>query len=148
MSAAFDVRVGAYAVIIRDGRILLAHWNQSGHSGWTLPGGGLELLEDAPTAAVREVFEETGYRIELGALLGVDSIFIPPEKRMGGQNRTMHGLRVIYRAEIVGGALASETGGSTDQAAWVPLGQVSELDTVSLVDAGLRLLHAAGPARK
>ena len=143
MSGDFDVRVGAYAVIVRDGRILLAHWNQGGHSGWTLPGGGLELLEDAPTAAVREVFEETGYHVRLDGLLGVDSHFIPPERRMHG-TRTLHGLRVLYRAEIVGGSLTTEVDGTTDGAAWFDLADVPALDTVGLVDVGLRL-HAAGP---
>ncbi|MDN3903858.1 NUDIX hydrolase [Arthrobacter sp. YD2] len=144
MAADFDVRVGAYAVIIRDGELLLAHWNQYGNSRWTLPGGGLELGEDAPAAAVREVREETGFEVRLGALLGVDSHFIPPGRRMRGEPRLLHGLRIIYAAEITGGALRHETGGSTDQAAWFPLEEVASLDRTELVDAGLRLFGSPG----
>lgn len=142
MAADFDVRVGAYAVIIRDGEILLAHWNQYGNSRWTLPGGGLEYGEDAPTAAVREVREETGFDVSLGNLLGVDSHFIPPGRRMRGEPRLMHGLRIIYAAEVTGGALRHETGGSTDEAAWFPLAEVPSLDRTELVDAGLRLFDS------
>ena len=145
MSADFDVRVGAYAVIIRDGQLLLAHWNQHGNKRWTLPGGGLELAEDAPAAAVREVQEETGYEAQLQGLLGVDSIFIPPEKRMRGEPRTLHALRIIYRATLTGGSLRHEQGGSTDQAAWIPLDEVPALDRTELVDTGLRLLGPGSP---
>ncbi len=139
----FDVRVGAYAVVVRDGSILLAHWNQHGNSAWTLPGGGLEYGEDAPTAAVREVREETGFSVELEDLLGVDSHFVPAERRMRGEGRMLHALRIIYRARITSGTLVSEAAGSTDEAAWFPLEEVAGLERVGLVDAALKLLAAA-----
>ena len=139
----FDVRIGAYAVVVRGGHILLAHWNQHGNSAWTLPGGGLEFGEDAPAAAVREVFEETGFTVELQDLLGVDSHFVPAERRMRGEGRMLHAMRVIYRARITGGSLMNETSGSTDEAAWFPLDEVPGLEHVGLVDAALKLLAAA-----
>ena len=48
-----DIRVAAYGVIIRDGLILLSHWNEHGRSGWTLPGGGVEGAEHPVQAAKR-----------------------------------------------------------------------------------------------
>ena len=141
MAQEWDTRVGAYAVVVRDGMILLAHWNEHGMQGWTLPGGGLELGEDAPTAAVREVLEETGYVVELDELLGVDSLHIRPEDRLNGSGRPMHALRIVYRAHAVSGELVHELDGSTDEAAWVPLADVPNLARVELVDTAIRLSY-------
>lgn len=140
---AHDTRVGAYGIIVRDQRILLAHWNEAGNENWTLPGGGLGPFEDPADAAVREVLEETGYHVRLDRLLGIDSEHIPTEKRVHGEPRPLHSLRILYRATIVGGELRREIGGSTDDARWVPLDEVEELPRVRLVEVGLRLWRAA-----
>ena len=139
MSAEWDTRVGAYGLIIEDGKILLAHWNEFGSSGWTLPGGGLELGEDAATAAVREIREETGYTAVLDGILGVDSLHIPASERQGEPGRPLHALRVVYRARTVDGFLRHETGGSTDQAAWIDLSELPNLHRVGLVDIAMAM---------
>jgi 8-oxo-dGTP diphosphatase len=135
-----DVRIAAYGVIVKDGELLLTHWNEEGRTGWTLPGGGLEDYETAEDAAVREIREETGYDAELVTLLGIDSRFIKPADRWEPNGRGFHALRIIYVARIVGGVLTHEVGGSSDEARWVPLDQVGELPTVSLVPAAIDLL--------
>lgn len=128
-----DVRIGAYGVIVRDGEILLTHWNENGRTGWTLPGGGLEDYESSEQAATREINEETGYDAEIVSLLGVDSLYLSPENRTFPSSRPLHALRIIFLARITGGTLTHEVGGSSDEARWVPLEQVAELPTVSLV---------------
>ncbi|WP_125776137.1 NUDIX hydrolase [Antribacter gilvus] len=135
-----DLRVAAYAVITDDaGRMLLPHWSEGGRSGWTLPGGGIDPGEDPADAAVREVLEETGYHVELDELLGVDSIVIPVERRVFGRSSAMHGIRVVYRAHVVGGELTVERDGSTDDVAWHSPQEVDALDRVELVDAARRM---------
>ena len=138
-----DIRVAAYAVIVEDGRILLAHWSQGGHSGWTLPGGGIDPGEDPADAAVREIAEETGYRAELGDLIGVDSKVIPAENRLSGSGVPLHALRIVYTARVICGELTDELDGSTDEAAWFALDDIAGLDRVDLVDVGLRMRSAA-----
>jgi len=137
-----DVRIGAYGVIVQDGELLLTHWNEHGRTGWTLPGGGLEDYETPEHAAVREIKEETGYDAEVVSLLGVDSLYLPPEERTTPSLRPLHALRIIYLARISGGTLTHEIGGSSDEARWVPLEEVADLPTVSLVPIAIdHLLH-------
>jgi 8-oxo-dGTP diphosphatase len=142
----YDTRLGAYAVIIDtvDGReqVLLALWNEPSRPQWTLPGGGVELDERIEDAVVREVREETGYDVELGRLLGVDTWVLPVEERTTGSDRPLRNVRVIYAARVVGGALTREVDGTTDEARWFPLDEVPSLDRVELVDIGLDFARA------
>ena len=137
----YDTRVGAYAVVVdsRD-HMLLVLWNENAEPLWTLPGGGVELLETVEEAAIREVREETGYDVELGRLLGVDTLVVPPEQRTVDRDRWYKGIRVVFEATVVGGELRNEVAGSTDEARWFPLADVPGLARVGLVDVGLRLL--------
>ena len=73
----YDTRLAAYALVVDDGRVLLALWNEGVEPEWTLPGGGVDLDESVAETAVREVREETGYDVALGRVLGVDSFVVP-----------------------------------------------------------------------
>lgn len=134
------VRLAAYGVILREGRILLAHWRAPGRGGWTLPGGGLEPGEDPVEGAVREIREETGYHARVDELLGIDSRIIPGRERISRPGEDLQAVRIVYAASILGGALRAEEDGTTDEAAWFPLAELGRLDALSLVETGLRLL--------
>ncbi|GGP38390.1 NUDIX hydrolase [Saccharothrix coeruleofusca] len=132
-------RVAAYAVVIDDGRLLLSRWIGADRPRWILPGGGLEHGEDPYDAVIREVFEETGYHVEVDRLLGMQNVHGPVAIK--GVDTDYHRLRILYEARVVGGELTHEVGGSTDQAAWFPLDEVPALDRVESVDVGLELLR-------
>ncbi len=139
MMCPMDIRVAAYAVIIDNGSVLLSHWNQYGGSGWSMPGGGIDPGEDPADAAVREIFEETGYHAQLDGLLGVDSHVVPAAQRAIEHSNDLHAIRIVYRAHIIGGELTHELDGSSDEARWVPLDQVDRLKRVGLVDIALAM---------
>lgn len=139
MSMQFDTRPAAYGVIVRDGAVLLAYWKENGKEGWTLPGGGLDLGEHPADGCRREILEETGYHAEVGPMLGTDVGYWPGEARMGGSDRPLEALRLVYEARVTGGELTHEMDGSTTHAAWIPLEEVPALNRVPLVDVGLRL---------
>lgn len=131
--------MAAYAVCVRDGRVLLARLVAAdGSKRWTLPGGGMDHGEDPYDTVIREAEEETGYAVEPVALLGVDSIRRSYPRRLGTA-ADFQGLRIVYEARVTGGELRHETGGSTDMAAWHPLDKVPDLERVGLVDVGLAL---------
>ena len=141
----YDSRLGAYAVLVDEhDRILLALWNELSEPLWTLPGGGVELNETVEAGVIREVYEETGYDVEAGRLLGVDTVVVSPEERTVDRDRWFRGIRVVYEATIVGGHLRHEVGGTTDEARWIPVADVPDLARTDLVDIGLRLRAAAG----
>ncbi|MFH9548783.1 NUDIX hydrolase [Streptomyces sp. NPDC017435] len=134
------LRVAAYAVCVRDGQLLLARSPApDGTPEWVLPGGGMEHGEDPLDTVVRELDEETGYRVEVTGLLGIDSAR-HTFRREGLQGPVdHHGVRIVYEARVVGGELRNEVNGSTDLAAWHDLAAVSALTRVGLVDVALRL---------
>ena len=66
-----SIGLSVSAIVWREGEILLMKRSDNGY--WGLPGGFVELGESVAEATHREVAEETGYSIELGALVGVYS---------------------------------------------------------------------------
>ena len=132
-------RVAAYAVILRDDRILLSRLSPSisHHELWTLPGGGLDHGESPRDAVVREIHEETGLRAEVGETARVYSAHLPGVWR-DGRRVDAHALRIVYDGWVPADAPEPhvvEVGGSTSDAAWQPVARVLDgsLPVVPLV---------------
>jgi 8-oxo-dGTP diphosphatase len=136
-------RVAAYAVILRDGRILLSRLAPRLSRGelWTLPGGGIDHGEDPREAVVREVYEETGLPVTIGETARTFSLHLPDTWRHG-RRADAHSLRIVYEGWVPVDApepRVVEVDGSTVDAAWHPLTSVQDgsLPTVSLVREAL-----------
>ena len=89
---------------------------------------------------MRELREETGYDVELGRILGVDSWVVDADNRLDGSGRPLKSVRMIFEGHVVGGTLTADVDGTTDEARWIPLAEVPTLRRVGLVDSVLSWL--------
>lgn len=103
------LRLGCSALIL-DGtgeKVLLTR--RSDNDLWCLPGGAMDPGESAAEACIREVWEETGLRVEVVRLIGVysdpDQLVIYPD------GHKAHIVALSFEARVVGGVLglSSET---------------------------------------
>jgi ADP-ribose pyrophosphatase YjhB (NUDIX family) len=105
--------VGALCFLEQDGRILLLR--QYHRNGWTLPGGLINRGEDAATAVVREVREETGLRIEVGFPFAT---LVEPRSRR---------IDILFHV-LVHAGVAVRVAGEALRAAWLDLAETGEVD--------------------
>ncbi|GAA1867941.1 NUDIX hydrolase [Actinomadura bangladeshensis] len=112
-----------------DGRLLLVRRGRPpGEGQWSIPGGRVEPGEDDAAAVARELKEETGLDVAVGALAGTVERAGP-----GGVTYEIHD----YAATVTGGTLRA--GDDAADARWVRPDALGDLPlTPGLVDA-LRL---------
>lgn len=127
--------VGVGAVVLRDGRVLLAKRGKAPRAGsWSLPGGAQKVGETVFDAARREVAEETGLAIEvLGIVDVVDSI-----QRDGGGGIQYHYTLIDVFAEAADGVAEAD-----DDAAAVGWFTLDELDALGLWSETERIIRLA-----
>lgn len=92
------------AVFDEAGRVLLIQ--RADNHKWAMPGGACEVGDAPADNAAREVWEETGYRVAITAMLGVfDNLRYRPS------NRGRHGYLLLFSGKVVSGeaALSNET---------------------------------------
>jgi 8-oxo-dGTP pyrophosphatase MutT (NUDIX family) len=135
-------RVAAYAVVTSERGLLATQFSaRTGASGqWGLPGGGLEANEEPRDAVCREVYEETGQRIELSGLEAVQvSHWIGPSPI--GQVENFHAIRLVYRGVVPQptDTQVLDLDGTTSAAQWVPL---AEWPQIRWTTGARQLLHA------
>lgn len=113
--------VAVAAIVFDDtGRLLLIERGRPPGVGlWTVPGGRLELGEALTAGVAREVLEETGLRVAVGALVEVVERVLP------GEGGVYHYVILDYLAVVVGGSLAA--GGDVRAARFVTADELARL---------------------
>lgn len=122
---------------IEEPRVEVAVVHRPRYGDWSLPKGKLGAREREVDGAIREVLEETGYRVRLGRALGETRYF----KEQGG---SLHPKVVRWWAmEADGGAFTPSR--EVDDLRWVSLAEAHELLTRE-TDRELLERFVRGPA--
>ncbi|NTU71911.1 MAG: NUDIX hydrolase [Coriobacteriia bacterium] len=90
-------RVRAAALILVDGRVVLARHRAGSAVYHLLPGGGVDYRETLEDAVVREVREETGLEVAVDAFLFANDTIDPTGSR--------HVVNLTFTAHVIGGAI-------------------------------------------
>lgn len=123
----YPIRVSAKALIYRDDAILCSHY-KSGDSEWyIIPGGGVNGEETAAEGVVREVREETGYRIKVEELAFVRE-FIPSRLDSTQFRDGFHQIELFFLCSLVDETPHKPTEHDTHQVGcqWLLLQQLHE----------------------
>jgi len=109
-------RVTVAVVVEREGQLLLVEEQINGERVLNQPAGHLEPDESLLQAAVRETLEETGWTVELTALIGAYQWQVPqaPESRTG-----RHYLRIAFAASPIAHDPARPLDTGIVQALWL-----------------------------
>lgn len=92
------VRLAVRALILSDDRLLLVNaWPDGQSDLWCAPGGGVEPNQSLPDNLAREVHEETGLSISVGAPALINEFHDP--------DRGFHQVDIYFRCTILAGRL-------------------------------------------
>ena len=137
---AFDTRkypirphVGVGVLLVRDKTLLLVKRKYDPDAGyWSIPGGHLDLGEEVESAAEREAFEETGFKVKVTRLAGIiDKIMYDKDGKI-----EYHYVLLNFFVEQIDGRTNDPPNAQDDalDAKFVPFNQLKDYQlTVSLI---------------
>ncbi|MDH3248333.1 MAG: NUDIX hydrolase [Acidimicrobiia bacterium] len=106
------------AAVIDGGKILMVKETADGR--WTLPGGWIDIGESPATAAEREVFEESGYRVAVRKLAAVYD-----KLRHDHPAAPHHSYLMFFVCDLIGGSAATSL--ETSEVGWFAPDHLPEL---------------------
>jgi len=122
MAISLPPRLAVRAIILRGDRLLLVNaWKGRTHL-WCAPGGGVEAHASLPDNLRREVHEETGLGVEVGAPCLVNEFHDP--------NGTFHQVDIYFRCKIISGDPDgdwTDTEGVVSHRRWVTRAEIGRL---------------------
>jgi ADP-ribose pyrophosphatase YjhB (NUDIX family) len=136
-------RLGVGAVVLHEGRVLLVKRGRPpGVGRWSLPGGLVELGENAEEAARREVAEECGIAVRVAGMAGMVERIIRDD---AGRVR-YHYVLIDYLAYPESDAICAGTDAADVR--WVPAEHLHSLDVTEGLSDMIRraMLLASGGA--
>ena len=134
-------RVGARAVIVQDGKILLNEFGDGLY--YNLPGGGVEDGELVRETVAREVLEETGIEVEVGELLFVLEYEPVHNNIIYGETPT---ISVVFECKTKGDItvkpptvpdVSPDYANITSRGVWMPVENLNNIEYVPYIHESL-----------
>lgn len=95
------IRLATRAIILQENRLLLVNAFPDGESDlWCAPGGGAEMGSSLPDNLIREVHEETGLTVAVGAPCLVNEFHNPKDE--------FHQVDIFFRCQVTAGQLRDD----------------------------------------
>jgi len=94
-------RLSVRALIVEDQKILLVNATpDKGDGKWCVPGGGVDAGENIKDGLVREIYEETGLKIQVEDLICVSEFF--------DREKNFHQIDLFLKCKLTDGNLSDE----------------------------------------
>lgn len=126
-----SIRSTCKALILRDGKVLVNRCTdeRNGATYYDLPGGGQHLFESMEDAVIREVAEETGYRIRILRFAAIAEEIWSDEALRKELPDYSHRIAHIFLAEMTDSEMSSptETDFGQEETLWMPLDEADKL---------------------
>ncbi len=112
------IRSAAKAIILHNNNVLINKCMQIGTNSvyYDLPGGGQHQFESLEEAVVREVLEETGYKVEIIRFAGIAEEIHTDEQ-----------IRKAYRLADTVRVLPAETDFQQEESVWMSLNEADHV---------------------
>jgi len=120
------LKIGCSATIFNSSRDKILLTRRTDNNRWCLPGGGTDPGESVTETCVREVWEETGLRVQVCKMTGVYSN--PNEILVYPDGNRFQTIALNFDVEVVGGELT--TSAETSEIAYF---SIEELDNIDLM---------------
>lgn len=115
-------RLAVRAVLMHDDRLLLVNaWRDKTHL-WCAPGGGADKHASLPDNLKREIYEETGLTVDVGAICLVNEFDDP--------KGSFHQVDIYFRCTLTGGSIRDDwqdPEGVVSHRRWVTRSEMADL---------------------
>jgi len=119
-----DILVRAAAFIIRDNKLLFAKNINSPY--YYLVGGGIEENETSKEAVAREIFEETGLKLEIDRLVIIQERFHEANNKKHHEIRFFYSIKNNVEISIADGTFTDQ--GTDETLHWIHLNELAEFE--------------------
>ena len=125
--------LGAYGLIINDGKIALIRKSRGAYTGkLDLPGGTIEHGERPTVTLVREIKEELDQDVKEYELFDAESVVV--DWNYEGEDLNMHHLGIFYKVTLKDNNLKSDGDGLDSLGAnWYDINELKEEDVSPLL---------------